>query len=1038
MRTRADDEQRLGGPAELDRKPAPTEFYESSSRTFVKQAPPWLVRYPLQYAPQPGREINHDRLPPPMQLRGMELAYREQQLSDSAIRDYATRLLFHVMITSVLIGLALTVFAPFLAALALIAGIPCAGLASFFWGLQSALNRELTLRRLFLVFVLPVSVAVAIPLLIAVVFASRLVAAVSFGIVAFCAVRGMTGRVMRFYDGWLRTAPHLTPSERNNPEGLPLVPNQELLMLILAIVAFVPVYSSSLALSLVVAIGLAACVWIRFHHGLKLHQLAEQGNHILAQYLTYGRISSGAPGVWLPEDSARGRVRAVIGVVTPLIVTLAVGLSGYFPWDAPGLKGSFVNLERPRWARGWLPGFAESPPASGTAGQEEQSTGPSPGLNTVPFGWVTAALIAIGSGQLWLVWCFPIALATAFLVPPLVGVAVFGEVLAAAYRRRRQLEERFWSEKRPEWQWYVDRLRSSLHVAEDPVLAGKVYEQDHLFLGVEPFARFPVLLDQDLLAEHCYIVGESGSGKTSLGVMPLLMQLIRGDTAGPPHEEGHATDDREARSGGNGRPEEAAAPEGTTLWECPECEEPFSIRSEDLASRRACPHCQASVHVNPPEEALPPPMIILDLKGDPALFATVRAEAEARLPGSFRWFTPEKGKQSHYFNPFQSFQSETRTVIQLCQLFLEALSLSHGEGYGRSYYSRQSRKALFDALNRDPAPQSFQELYEVLRQMRAEDPSGLEYRDIFELVATVQVMTEYPQVAALRRLTRPEQAIHMPSVIERCQTVYFWLPAAIESITVREIGKLALFAFLTAAIDRQRAGKPVRQSYLVIDEFQRLVGENFKVVLEQARSFGIGAILANQSMADLVTSGGDDLRPTVTTNTRSKMYFAVTDPNEVSVLQETSGEEVAEMGAWSETETQTATGKRRKRSESWSYGVTESQVVKPRLTRNDLMRAADHPLDFILHVSRGSGYTQFGGVPVQVRSSWPLSEEVYKARNNADWPEVPPYEEENVTESQLSPADVDRKRDEEVAAQIGKSLEEILTERERELDPPGA
>jgi len=37
-----------------------------------------------------------------------------------------------------------------------------------------------------------------------------------------------------------------------------------------------------------------------------------------------------------------------------------------------------------------------------------------------------------------------------------------------------------------------------------------------------------LLLHEDILSEHCYIVGPSGAGKTSLGIMSLLLQLMRG------------------------------------------------------------------------------------------------------------------------------------------------------------------------------------------------------------------------------------------------------------------------------------------------------------------------------------------------------------------------------------------------------------------------------------------------------------------------------------------------------------------------------
>jgi hypothetical protein len=65
---------------------------------------------------------------------------------------------------------------------------------------------------------------------------------------------------------------------------------------------------------------------------------------------------------------------------------------------------------------------------------------------------------------------------------------------------------------------------------------------------------------------------------------------------------------------------------------------------------------------------------------------------------------------------------------------------------------------------------------------------------------------------------------------------------------------------------------------LVIDELQRVAGENLQGILQDARSFGIHAILANQSLTDLKSPTGFDLGPTIMTNTRVKFFF--TSPSE--------------------------------------------------------------------------------------------------------------------------------------------------------------
>ncbi len=377
----------------------------------------------------------------------------------------------------------------------------------------------------------------------------------------------------------------------------------------------------------------------------------------------------------------------------------------------------------------------------------------------------------------------------------------------------------------------------------------------------------------------------------------------------------------------------------------------------------------------------PNPTIIIDLKGDPALFHSVKHETEAK-GRKFLFFTPEKGRASYCFNPFDDFNTQNRTEIQLCHLLLDALSLNHGEGYGRTYYSRRNRQLLLDALNHPNKPKTFDELYTTLEQLLSARQGR--YDDAFELVATVQALSQYPQlVISGNQPPSPDHTIHMPKVLEENQVVYFWLPALVESISAAEIAKLAVYALINAAIDRQYQNKENRQVYLVIDEFQRMAGENFRIILEQARSFGISVILSNQSLADLKLPTAD-LRPTVRTNTRVKMFFSVAEPNDIRMLSDLSGEDALRVQTLGIKEVFGLF-----RNTAVSQTLTEGTARRPRLSYADIQRYSDCPTDFILHVSRGGGYTQFYGQPVPVRGLWPYSLATYKQFLAAAWPTGP-------------------------------------------------
>ncbi len=75
-----------------------------------------------------------------------------------------------------------------------------------------------------------------------------------------------------------------------------------------------------------------------------------------------------------------------------------------------------------------------------------------------------------------------------------------------------------------------------------------------------------------------------------------------------------------------------------------------------------------------------------------------------------------------------------------------------------------------------------------------------------------------------------------------------------------------MYSLLTAAA-QVPARKAQVQTFLVIDEFQRIISGNVELLLQLARSLNIGVILANQSLLDL-RSGGIDLIPAISANAR--------------------------------------------------------------------------------------------------------------------------------------------------------------------------
>ena len=176
----------------------------------------------------------------------------------------------------------------------------------------------------------------------------------------------------------------------------------------------------------------------------------------------------------------------------------------------------------------------------------------------------------------------------------------------------------------------------------------------------------------------------------------------------------------------------------------------------------------------------------------------------------------------------------------------------------------------------------------------------------------------------------------------------------------------------TATLTPQR-----RQVYLMIDEFQRVAAHNVDAILQIARSMNVGVILANQSMLDLKR---EDLIPVVETNCRYRQWYAISSPEEQERLSKGSGETVDLMHS------ATVSTQRDGFDTRTTVSHSSNQFVAPRLSTNDIKLASDDPRKSIVLVTRGAGYSQFGGMPVVAESDFHITEEEFLRRKQMPWP----------------------------------------------------
>lgn len=139
------------------------------------------------------------------------------------------------------------------------------------------------------------------------------------------------------------------------------------------------------------------------------------------------------------------------------------------------------------------------------------------------------------------------------------------------------------------------------------------------------------------------------------------------------------------------------------------------------------------------------------------------------------------------------------------------------------------------------------------------------------------------------------------------------------------------------------------------------------------------------------------------------------------MLSEMSGREIGVLRSWARGQS-IAKGFSRQSSDT----VTWTEQFKNRLMPNDIARVSDHPLQMIAHVMRGSGYTQFAGLPFPVETCWPISEKEYRERQEAPWPTAAPIV------SAKSPKETDQEARQGVAAMMDEDLLKVIREvRER-------
>ena len=379
-------------------------------------------------------------------------------------------------------------------------------------------------------------------------------------------------------------------------------------------------------------------------------------------------------------------------------------------------------------------------------------------------------------------------------------------------------------------------------------------------------------------------------------------------------------------------------------------------------------------------------LIVIDLKGDSQEILSSLQHCASRYgtdgsPIPVRQFTVREDQATFAFNPFQLPCWQRLNLFQRTDVLCGALGLIYGTDYGRGYYSSANASVLYTTLKAYPEVGSFSELCDRINFVTArpknfglsdkQGDAGTHVKMICERLASFKALNVTPDHTPSKEVNT--LAMDPTQLFARQEIFYFHLSTTLGPGSSPEIARLAMFMLLTSAtLTSQR-----RQVYLMIDEFQRVAAHNVDAILQIARSMNVGVILANQSMSDLKR---DDLVHVVEANCRYRQWYAVSSPDEQQRLSKGSGETIDVLHSESTS----------RQRDGFDVRVTNSrganQMIAPRLSLNDVKLASDDPRKSIALVTRGAGYSQFGGMPVVVESDFHISESEFLRRKNAPWP----------------------------------------------------
>ena len=211
-----------------------------------------------------------------------------------------------------------------------------------------------------------------------------------------------------------------------------------------------------------------------------------------------------------------------------------------------------------------------------------------------------------------------------------------------------------------------------------------------------------------------------------------------------------------------------------------------------------------------------------------------------------------------------------------------------------------------------------------------------------------------------------EQLFQTPSVLHCC------LPSVTDPVGNPEVGRVILSSLLATATHTQHRSVKV---VVLIDEFQRMVSRSLDIILQQARSRGVGVILTNQSSADL-TAVDQNMADTIAGNTALQAWIKATDGIGVDQVRNFGGQYIEHM--YSTTVSSSQNGPQTSR--------TTSEQILDRVSTGLIDRVNSSHDQYFLRITDDGGYAAYGGQMFVAQSGYhTATEQEYNDRMTRPW-----------------------------------------------------